>query len=678
MSGISDVSSSSASSSGTSSTVGTDLAPITFPGIASGIDYNAIINKLTALTLAPNTAYNQHISQLNAKNAELIKINDLLSSVQASLNALSDPSTFNTYGGTTTDPTDSSISQISGQSATPGSYTIWGTQVATSTQITGGSSAGVTVNTATALISAGTAITPSNGDTGQTGLFTVDGVAVNYDVGSQSLTTIVNNIYTAVHAVDSGFTIAVSASGAISLESSDEPISIGSAEDRGNLASVLKLDTAQNVTNGSGPYPYSVTSSGAIGGVNETTVLNSSSNAGFASAVTSGTFTINGVSISVNTADDNVSDILARINSSTAGVVAQYNLNTNSFTLTSTSTGPQSIVVGSASDTSNFLKVAQLTTGTGATTSVGSQAYATILTASGALQTVYSYSNSIVGAIPGMALDVTGSTAIPFTVTVTQDPTPAINAIANFVSVYNAAMNEISLATAPPVVQQSSAATTGSTTTSTQLNSGGVLYGDQTVEAIQNQLTQIVSGLTSSSNTSYNSLESIGLELDSQHTQYSSNTDAYGSTVDSSVSGPIATSTVDGTDGQFLPLDITTFTAAFAADPNAVASLFVSTSATATTGISNQIGSYLTQVTGTPTSLVTGLVGTIPSISLLQADENGDTAQITGLQQSIQNVTNQANAQADQLRAQDTASESLIAGYQAEQQYVNQLSSSGS
>ncbi len=187
-----------------------------------------------------------------------------------------------------------------------------------------------------------------------------------------------------------------------------------------------------------------------------------------------------------------------------------------------------------------------------------------------------------------------------------------------------------------------------------------------------------MTSLTQNGNTTYNSLDSIGLSLDTQHTVYESNTDSYGGTVDTSSSGPIATSTADGTDGQFQALDVTTFTAAFAADPNAVASLFVSTSATSTTGLTNQLGALLTQVTGSPTSLVSGLVGTIPAVSLIQGDENAATAQITALNQSITDVTDKANAQADLLRAQATASETLISKYQSEQSVVNQLSGSSS
>ncbi len=52
-------------------------APISFPGIVSGIDYNAIISKLTQLSLAPTTLLNAQIATLNNANAELIKISNL-------------------------------------------------------------------------------------------------------------------------------------------------------------------------------------------------------------------------------------------------------------------------------------------------------------------------------------------------------------------------------------------------------------------------------------------------------------------------------------------------------------------------------------------------------------------------------------------------------------------------
>jgi len=673
---MSGLSSTSAASS--AATPGTDLAPITFPGIASGIDYNSIITKLTSLTLAPNTAYNATITQLNAKNAELIKINGLLASVQGALTSLSDPATFNSYAGTSTDPIDASVSQVPKGNPAPGSYTVTSTQVATATQITAAASGGVTLNPNVALTSAGTAITPTNGTSGQQGLFTIDGVSVTYDV-SESLTQIIGNINASVSAVDGGFYMTVTPSGLISMSSSDGPISLGSSADRGNLEQVLKLDVAQvNNTSSSG----SVESTGPISGINPGTALNSPTNAGFATPVTTGSFTINGVVIAVNASTDNVTSVLANINASTAGVVASYDLNSGTFSITNKATGPQSIVLGATGDSSNFLRAAGFVTSTGApnpaaSTAVGQQASVTVRTPNGTLQTTYSNSDAVAGAIPGMAINVTGSTSVQFTVTVAQNSSLAVSAVTNFVSLYNAALGEIAAATAPPVVQQTALAGAATSASST-LATGGVLYGDQTIQALSSRLTQLVTGLVDSGSTSYNSLQSIGLALDSSHTVYQSNTNAQGGTVDSSTSGPIATSTADGTDGQFLPLDVTTFTAAFAADPSAVANLFVSKSRSSTIGLTNGLGAYLTQVTGTPTSLITGLAGAIPVVSLLQSDENAATARITALNQSIKNVTDRANAQADMLRAQATASEALVSKYQSEQTYANQLSGTSS
>jgi flagellar hook-associated protein 2 len=549
--------------------------------------------------------------------------------------------------------------------------------VATATQISGGASVGVTLNSSIPLMSAGTAITATNGTTGQQGLITIDGVSVTYDVNSQSLASIVSNINAAVLAasVDPNFLMSVGNNGEVTLSSPDLPISIGSSADRGNLEQVLKLDIAQ--VNNAGSGPYSMTSAGPVGGVNVGSAFAAAGSAGFATAVTSGSFTINGVSISVNAANDNVTDVLASINSSTAGVVAAYDMTSGVFTLTNKTTGPQSIVVGAAGDSSNFLKVAELVPHSGAATAVGQQAYVAVFTAGGTLQTTYSNSDSVLGAIPGMALNLTGTTTIPFTVTVAQNAALPISVVTNFVSAYNAAMSEIAIATAPPVVQQTALAA-GSTSASSVLATGGVLYGDQTIQSLSSRLTQLVTGLSNTGSTSYNSLQSIGLSLDTSHTVYQSNTNSQGGTVDSTQSGPIATSTVDGTDGQFTALDVSTFTAAFAADPSAVANMFVSTSATSTDGLSNQLGAYLTGVTGSPTSLVTGLVGTIPIVSLLQSDENAETAEITALNQSIKNVTDKANAQADLLRAQATASEALVSKYQSEQTYANQLSGSSS
>jgi len=89
----------------------------------------------------------------------------------------------------------------------------------------------------------------------------------------------------------------------------------------------------------------------------------------FATAVTAGTFTVNGKQVSIETTDT-LQAVFDKIAAATGGqVTASYDAATDRITLSSSS----EIVLGSASDTSNFLQVARLyNNGTGTVTSAGS------------------------------------------------------------------------------------------------------------------------------------------------------------------------------------------------------------------------------------------------------------------------------------------------------------------
>ncbi len=77
-------------------------------------------------------------------------------------------------------------------------------------------------------------------------------------------------------------------------------------------------------------------------------------NAGFATPLTAGTFTVNGKQITIATTDT-LQSVLTQINTDT-GLTASYNPATDEITLS----GASPIVLGNAKDTSNFLQVAQL------------------------------------------------------------------------------------------------------------------------------------------------------------------------------------------------------------------------------------------------------------------------------------------------------------------------------
>lgn len=88
--------------------------------------------------------------------------------------------------------------------------------------------------------------------------------------------------------------------------------------------------------------------------------------AGFSTAVSAGTFTVNGKQITLATTDT-LQSVLDKIGTATGNAVTgSYNATTDKFTLSSAG----EIVLGSATDTSNFLSVARLTNnGTSSVTS---------------------------------------------------------------------------------------------------------------------------------------------------------------------------------------------------------------------------------------------------------------------------------------------------------------------
>jgi flagellar hook-associated protein 2 len=646
-----------------STVYGTNVAPISFPGIVSGINYNEIIDKLTQLSLAPTTQLNAQMATLNNANTELIKISNLISSVQNALGNLSNPDLFSSYAATSTNTDVLTATGIPGVTATPGLYTIESVKAATNTSILSSDSAGHSITDALTsgtysgqdsdtvpLVDSYARVVPTNGTNGE-GSVTVDGVSISYNVNSQSLDTILSNIQTQVRAGgDAGF-LATLINGVVEFKSTDsQPISLGSNEDQGNLLQVLQLSNAQVINSGGNDL---VEGTANVGGINEDADFNSSNDAGFVTGVTAGTFTINGVKFTVS-GDQNLSDILNEINSSTAGVTAVFNSVTGQIELTNSNSGPQSIVLGASGDTSNFLKAAGLTTASGATTTVGQQSAISVLNPDGTQSTYYNDSNTVTNAIPGLTLSVTGNTTTPFSVNVTQNTTLLVSAVQAFISSYNAAVNEINNATAPPVVL---AIQPGTNSTATQLP-GGVLWGDPSVSAIIPELENIVGGFLGNDKT-YNSLAQAGILLNSSFATVQAT-----SIEDEGTGGsPIQQQTVDGTNGELSPLNVSAFLQAYASSPNAVQNLLVGANS-----LTTQLGTYLTTITGSPTLLNAGPVGTVPTVSMIQNDENGNNDTITSLQQQISEITDEANQQANILRSGFISSESAIAGLQAEQQ----------
>ncbi|MBV8299530.1 MAG: hypothetical protein JO083_08320, partial [Candidatus Eremiobacteraeota bacterium] len=304
MSGIGATSTSSSSSSGVP---GTNVPPVSFPGIASGIDYNSIIQKYTDLTLQQEKPLQTKVTSLNAQQAELLKIQDLVAKFQDTFQAVSDPANFSATTPTSSNSSAIAASPVPGAVATPGTYVVKTATLATATQFTNDPAANGNFSDTTALVNAGASITPTNGPAGGSsqGQITINGVVLHYDVNSTTLQSFIAANAAALSAV--GVTLSYNAATEQVTISSTQPLTLGSASDQGNLLQVLKLDTAPITFSGG---TYTATSTAKIGGINVGATLNTSNNAGFATAVTAGVFSINGVAFHVDPTTNNLNDLL--------------------------------------------------------------------------------------------------------------------------------------------------------------------------------------------------------------------------------------------------------------------------------------------------------------------------------------------------------------------------------
>ncbi len=659
-------------SSSTSGTLG-NAPPVSFPGVASGIDYNAIIEKYTSYTLLQEKPARAEITNLDAQNVAILKLTNLLGAVQDALTSLSDPAAFDAYSATVSNVAGgvapATAQQVAGESAIAGTYTIDAQTVATATSVTNDPLANGALGLSVPLDQAGASVNASNGPA-SSGSVTFNGVKINYDVTTQTIGTIVTAIDAAL--ATSGGSAVLNADGTVTCTGVQ---TLGSGADSGNLLSVLKLDTAR-LAGGT------ITSSSPIAGINQHAVLNQNGNAGFATAVTTGSFTINGVAFTVDATRDTLADVITRINASSAGVTARFNSQTSALTLTSATPGPESILLGVGSDTSNLLRAAGLLSGT---TTPGTQASLTYTDGQGS-HTIFGSTNDFTTAIPGIRLTLTTSSppASPgtpyYTVSVAPDPGKAEKAIDTFIAAYNAAISELNRDTAAPTI---SVGHTASSTlaTSKQTSSGGVLYGNFDVARLRDQLVTLVSGFIPSGSNAYNSLSSVGIRLDT-NSQSVGTTDA-----DDTTDASGGALTVTSTSGRLSALDVAAFEAAYAANPTAVRSLFTAAPApasvrsvsqqlgvqqrSATFGFTYQIGNLLANADGLVTFLAHSIVAPADLANVLLATvRNRNDAEITAREQQVALIDREATEQADALRAQFNASESRIAQLQSLQSQI--------
>lgn len=579
----------------------TNSPSLAVAGIASGLDWQTIVQELGQAEAAPETQWEQEQSTLNTQNTAYSTISSDLGTLQTDVQALQDPSLYENTSVQSSDSNTATATTSTG--AAIGTYTFDISQLATAAQLNGtgnisqaispdGNLSNVTVGTA----GFSTAVTA--------GTFTVDGQQVSVST-TESLQDLFNAIATATNnEVTASYS---SSTDKITLTSNNNsPIVLGSAADTSNF-----LQVAQLYNNGTD----SVTSASALGHVQLNAAM---ANADLATQITDGgngqgEFTINGVAINYNASTDSIQDVLNEINSSAAGVTAAYDSIDNRFVLTNKTTGDVGISMQDV--TGNFLAATGLSSGTlqSGTNLLYTLNNGTQAPGSGA-QKLVSASNTITSASSSIqGLSVTALQTGIVTMNVASDTSSVSSAIQQFVTDYNSLQNYIS--SQQVVTTSSSGAVTPST-----------LTGDQTSNQLVSDLRSLVtSAVPSLFGNTISMLSDLGIETNGQNNTLSVDT----STLDSAVAGNL----------------------------NTINTLFNDP----TNGIATKINNYITNaigvngtITGHQTSLTQQSDNITTQISNLNTKIASDEAQWTSEFEAMEQAESQTNQELTYLSEQVT------------------------
>ncbi len=398
---------------------------ISFGGLASGLDTESIIQQLVGLERQPIFRLQDQVAQLERERDAISNVRNTLLDLR---NRIQDFRLLDPFGDFTTADSDEEVltSTVSGANPVAGSFTIDVQQLASATSASSSNRLGATIDPNAALDSSGL-----NGDI-EDGTFTINGQTFTFDAATDSLNDLINDINTnpnvgvtaSFDAVTDTVTFENSTPGDTSL------INFGAGDDESNILALLNVEGATQFTNASGSTE--VTSTRNLGAVRPSENLQDISFAN--GAVTAGTFSINGVAITIDPATDSISDVIAAINESDAQVTASFDAATDRITFNSEVLGSRTINFGSGSDTSNFLSVTNLDT---ASQTAGNDAQFTVN--GGPVQT--RNTNEVRDAIGGVTLDLlsTGTS----TVTVNNDNNGLVEQVQAFVDQFNSATSEL-------------------------------------------------------------------------------------------------------------------------------------------------------------------------------------------------------------------------------------------
>jgi flagellar hook-associated protein 2 len=460
------------------------MSGVQIAGLASGFNWQTIINELITADSAGQTQVKAQQTKVNAQQSAVGAISTDLTNLSDSIFSLEDPSLYSAVTVSSNQATSTWAANAQ-SGTTPGSYSIAVSRLATASELTGATDISDSLS-ATDDVSGLTVANLATASPVTAGTFTVNGAQVTVTT-AESLA----DVFTAIQTATGGNVTASYDSGSdtVNLMSASGPVVLGADNDSSNFLQEMKLSN-----NGLA----SVSSSARVGSLN---TANSLATSGILAGMTgqdgsgNGSFTINGVAISYNLNTDTLGTLLTRISNSGAGVNATYDATDNRVLLANSSTG--NVGMGVSDSTGNLMAALGLTSGSGAALVTGLDSQFSVN--GGPTQT--NHSNTLSATALGVAgLDVTVDTATTQTIEVATNTSGIQTAIQTFLTNFNQLQTDITTDT------QVTTNSSGAITTS-------ILSGDNEVgdwgSALQMDAFSAGNALTGS----INGLDALGIDF---------------------------------------------------------------------------------------------------------------------------------------------------------------------
>lgn len=452
--------------------IGGSITGINFTGLASGIDTEAIIQKMIELQTRPLQRLMVRKSELSARMSAYDQFRGLISNLQTAAGALSVKNAFNLIRANSSDTQVATVSAST--DAVPGTYELRVSKLAQAHKIISG------------------AHTSATAELGVTGQFMVNGKVIEV-VASDTLTSIASKI----NAANAGVTASIlnGDNGQVFLTltanetGANSRIQLADIGGYNILVPTLKLVTyaefvrnQQNNAALSERFTDSSTPLGTLFGM---------------SNPTSGTIQINGVDITIDFATDSLNTIASRINSAgipgvTASVVSETVNGTTYYRLKIEGDS----ALPTFTDSNNILKNLGI---------LQNQYERELVQAQDAEFTVDGISftrskNQITDVIPGVTLTLLSADATNpkrTTITLTRDYDGIKGSINNFINAYNSLVD---------FLKQNASF-------DKETLQGGVLFGDTTVSLIQDTLTRKITDVVQGLDGTLRALTQVGVQL---------------------------------------------------------------------------------------------------------------------------------------------------------------------